>query len=166
MALLQRRKIERLIVVDEDFRATGLVTVKDMDKALAYPLACKDEQGRLRVGAASTVGDAGYERSMALIEAGVDVVVIDTAHGHSIHVSRAVERLKRETNRVQIVAGNVATYEGRQGPDRRGRGRGESGHRPGLHLHHPHRRGRGRAPADRHRRGGSRRSGIGRDRDR
>ena len=112
MALLQRRKIERLIVVDEDFRATGLVTVKDMDKALAYPLACKDEQGRLRVGAASTVGDAGYERSMALIEAGVDVVVIDTAHGHSIHVSRAVERLKRETNRVQIVAGNVATYEG------------------------------------------------------
>ena len=110
--MLQRRKIERLIVVDDDGRATGLVTVKDMDKALAYPLAAKDERGRLRVGAASTVGDAGYERSMALIEAGVDVVVIDTAHGHSIHVSRAVERIKRETNRVQIVAGNVATYEG------------------------------------------------------
>ena len=111
-ALLQRRKIERLIVVDDDGRATGLITVKDMDKAEAYPLAAKDEQGRLRVGAASTVGDNGYERSVALVEAGVDVVVIDTAHGHSVHVSRAVERIKRETNRVQIVAGNVATYDG------------------------------------------------------
>ncbi len=109
--LLQKRKIERLIVVDDQGRATGLVTVKDMDKAEAYPLAAKDEQGRLRVGAASTVGDAGFERSMALIEAGVDVVVIDTAHGHSIHVARAVERIKRETNRVQIVAGNIATYD-------------------------------------------------------
>jgi IMP dehydrogenase len=111
-ALLQRRKIERLIVVDEDNRAVGLITVKDMDKAEAHPDAAKDSQGRLLVGAASTVGDAGYERSMALVDAGVDVVVIDTAHGHSIDVSRAVERIKRETNRVQIVAGNVATYEG------------------------------------------------------
>jgi len=111
-ALLQRRKIERLIVVDEDNRAVGLITVKDMDKAEAHPDAAKDAQGRLLVGAASTVGDAGFERSMALVNAGVDVVVIDTAHGHSIEVSRAVERIKRETNRVQIVAGNVATYEG------------------------------------------------------
>ena len=111
-ALLQRRKIERLVVVDEAYRAVGLITVKDMDKAEAYPLAAKDNQGRLLVGAASTVGDAGYERSMGLVDAGVDVVVIDTAHGHSVHVARAVERLKRETNRVQIVAGNVATYDG------------------------------------------------------
>ena len=111
-ALLQRRKIERLVVVDEAYRAVGLITVKDMDKAEAYPLAAKDPQGRLLVGAASTVGDVGYERSMALVDAGVDVVVIDTAHGHSVHVARAVERIKRETNRVQIVAGNVATYEG------------------------------------------------------
>ena len=111
-ALLRQRKIERLIVVDEDYRAVGLITVKDMDKAEAYPLAAKDSQGRLLVGAASTVGDLGYERSMALIEAGVDVVVIDTAHGHSIQVAQAVERVKRETNRVQIVAGNVATYDG------------------------------------------------------
>jgi IMP dehydrogenase len=111
-SLLQRRKIERLIVVDDDYRAVGLITVKDMDKAQAHPLAAKDPQGRLLVGAASTVGDDGYERSMALVEAGVDVVVIDTAHGHSIHVARAVERVKRETNRVQIVAGNVATYDG------------------------------------------------------
>ncbi|HKT54945.1 MAG TPA: IMP dehydrogenase [Caulobacteraceae bacterium] len=111
-ALLQLRKIERLIVVDEAYRAVGLITVKDMDKAEAYPLAAKDAQGRLLVGAASTVGDEGYERSMALVDAGVDVVVIDTAHGHSVHVARAVERVKRETNRVQIIAGNVATYDG------------------------------------------------------
>jgi IMP dehydrogenase len=110
--LLKRRKIERLIVVDDAYRAVGLITVKDMDKAQAYPHAAKDTQGRLLVGAASTVGDAGYERSMALVEAGVDVVVIDTAHGHQIAVSEAVQRLKRETNRVQIVAGNVATYDG------------------------------------------------------
>ena len=111
-ALLQRRKIERLIVVDDDYRAVGLITVKDMDKAEAYPHAAKDSQGRLLVGAASTTGDDGFERSMALVDAGVDVVVIDTAHGHSIHVSNAVKRIKRETNRVQIAAGNVATYEG------------------------------------------------------
>jgi IMP dehydrogenase len=111
-SLLRRHKIERLIVVDEEFRAVGLVTVKDIEKAEAFPFAAKDERGRLRVGAASSVGDTGYERSMALIEAGVDVVVIDTAHGHSIHVARAVERVKRESNRVQIIAGNVATYDG------------------------------------------------------
>jgi IMP dehydrogenase len=111
-SLLRRHKIERLIVVDDEYRAVGLVTVKDIEKAEAFPLAAKDEKGRLRVGAASSVGDNGYERSMALIDAGVDVVVIDTAHGHSIHVARAVERVKRESNRVQIVAGNVATYDG------------------------------------------------------
>jgi IMP dehydrogenase len=109
--LLRRHKIERLIVVDEGFHAVGLITVKDIEKAAAFPLAAKDEQGRLRVGAASTVGDAGYERSMALVDAGVDVVVIDTAHGHSIHVANAVQRIKRESNRVQVIAGNVATYE-------------------------------------------------------
>ncbi len=111
-SLLQHHKIERLIVVDDAYRAVGLVTVKDMEKAEAYPAAAKDERGRLRVGAASTVGDAGFERSMALVEAGVDVVVIDTAHGHSIHVTQAVERVKRESNRVQVIAGNVATYDG------------------------------------------------------
>ena len=109
--LLRRHKIERLIVVDEDYRAVGLITVKDMEKAQAHPSAAKDAQGRLLVGAASTVGDAGFMRSLALVDAGVDVVVIDTAHGHSKQVSDAVERLKRESNRVQIVAGNVATYE-------------------------------------------------------
>ncbi len=110
--LLRRHKIERLIVVDDDNRAVGLITVKDMEKAEAHPFAAKDSRGRLLVGAASTVGDAGFERSLALIDAGVDVVVIDTAHGHSKQVGDAVRRLSRESNRVQIVAGNVATYEG------------------------------------------------------
>jgi len=85
--------------------------MKDIEKAQAHPHAAKDDQGRLLVGAASSVGDAGYERAMALAEAGVDVVVIDTAHGHSIQVSRVVERIKRESNRIQIIAGNVATYD-------------------------------------------------------
>jgi IMP dehydrogenase len=110
--LLRDRKIERVIVVDADYRATGLITMKDIEKAQAHPHAAKDDQGRLLVGAASTVGDSGYERAMALAEAGVDVVVIDTAHGHSIQVSRVVERIKRESNRIQIIAGNVATYDG------------------------------------------------------
>ena len=110
--ILQQRRIERLIVVDGDGRAVGLITVSDIQKAIAFPLAAKDEQGRLRVGAASSVGDTGFERSMALVDAGADVVVIDTAHGHSVHVAEAVRRVKRESNRVQVVAGNVATYEG------------------------------------------------------
>ncbi len=111
VGLLRTNKIERLIVVDDLGRAVGLITVKDIDKAQEHPHAAKDEKGRLRVGAASTVGDAGFERSLALVEAGVDVVVIDTAHGHSRQVADAVARLKRETNRVQIVAGNIATYD-------------------------------------------------------
>ncbi|HEV2365981.1 MAG TPA: IMP dehydrogenase [Caulobacteraceae bacterium] len=110
--LFRKHKIERLIVVDDDYRAVGLVTVKDMEKSEAHPDAAKDSKGRLLVGAASTVGDAGFERSMALMEAGADVVVVDTAHGHSSLVAESVRRLARETNRVQIVAGNVATYDG------------------------------------------------------
>jgi IMP dehydrogenase len=109
--LLRTRKIERVIVVDEDYRATGLITMKDIEKAQAHPHAAKDDQGRLLVGGASTVGDAGFERAMALAEAGCDVVVIDTAHGHSAQVARVVERIKRENNRLQIIAGNIATYD-------------------------------------------------------
>ncbi|HEY0927479.1 IMP dehydrogenase [Brevundimonas sp.] len=109
--LLRTRKIERVIVVDEDYRAVGLITMKDIEKAQAFPNAAKDEQGRLLVGAASTVGDAGFERAMALADAGADVVVIDTAHGHSASVAAVVERIKRENNRLQIIAGNVATYD-------------------------------------------------------
>ena len=110
--LLHKHRIERLIVVDENNHIVGLITVKDMDKRVANPNACKDEQGRLRVAAASTVGDAGFERSQALIDAGVDALVIDTAHGHSKMVLMAVERVKKLSNRVQVIAGNVATADG------------------------------------------------------
>ena len=109
--MLHTHRIERLIIVDDDNRCVGLLTVKDMDKAAVNPNAAKDEVGRLRVAAASTVGDGGYERTQALIEAGVDVIVIDTAHGHSKAVLEAVDRAKRISNSVQIVAGNVATEE-------------------------------------------------------
>ncbi|MBL8548155.1 MAG: IMP dehydrogenase [Hyphomonadaceae bacterium] len=110
--LLHKHRIERVIVVDGGNKVTGLITVKDFEKAQAFPNRAKDERGRLLVGAASTIGDAGYERSMALIEAGVDVVVIDTAHGHSSSVLAAVNRVKRESNNTQIIAGNVATADG------------------------------------------------------
>jgi len=110
--LLHSHRIEKLVVVDENYRCVGLITVKDMEKAQLHPNAAKDPQGRLRVAAASTVGDAGYERAAALIEAGVDLLVIDTAHGHSKQVSAAVERIKREFPEAQIMAGNVATGEG------------------------------------------------------
>ncbi|MGE0829434.1 MAG: IMP dehydrogenase [Hyphomonadaceae bacterium] len=111
-ALLHKHRIERVIVVDDANRCVGLITVKDFEKALSHPNAAKDDKGRLRVGAASSIGDSGYERTMALIDAGVDVVVIDTAHGHSKGVLEAVERVKRQSNRVQVVAGNVATADG------------------------------------------------------
>jgi IMP dehydrogenase len=110
--LLHKNRIERVIVVDDANRVTGLITVKDFEKAQAFPNRAKDERGRLLVGAASTIGDAGYERSLALIEAGVDVVVIDTAHGHSKSVLDAVSRIKRASNKTQIIAGNIATADG------------------------------------------------------
>ena len=109
--LLHQRRIEKLLVVDDSGRCVGLITVKDIEKAVAYPEATKDEQGRLRVAAATTVGDKGFERTEALIDAGVDVVVIDTAHGHNKDVARAVERVKKLSNSVQVIAGNVATAE-------------------------------------------------------
>ena len=109
--ILHQRRIEKLLVVDDDDHIVGLITVKDIEKSVASPLATKDGEGRLRVAAATTVGDNGFERSSALIEAGVDCIVIDTAHGHNVEVARAVERVKALSNSVQIVAGNVATGE-------------------------------------------------------
>jgi len=108
-ALLHQHRIERLLVVDDNFRCVGLITVKDMDKAENHPNACKDEHGRLRVAAASTVGDAGYDRAVALISAGADAVIIDTAHGHSSKVIETVKRLKTDYPDAQIIAGNIAT---------------------------------------------------------
>ena len=109
--LLHQRRIEKLLVVDDDYRCIGLITVKDIEKAVLYPSATKDAAGRLRVAAATTVGDTGFERSEALIDAEVDVIVIDTAHGHNREVAVAVERVKKLSNSVQVIAGNVATAE-------------------------------------------------------
>jgi len=109
--MLHQRRIEKLLVVDEAERCVGLLTVKDIEQAVLNPQACKDEMGRLRVAAATTVGDDGFARSEALIDAGVDLIVIDTAHGHSKLVAQAVERIKKASNSVQVVAGNVATAE-------------------------------------------------------
>jgi IMP dehydrogenase len=110
--LLHKHRIEKLLVVDDDFRCVGLITVKDMDKAQAHPLANKDELGRLRCAAATGVGEDGYRRAEALVQAEVDVIVVDTAHGHSQGVLGAVERIKKISNSVQVIAGNVATPEG------------------------------------------------------
>ena len=109
--LLHARRIEKLLVVDENFHCTGLITVKDMERAVTYPNATKDHAGRLRVAAATTVGDKGFERTEALLAAECDVVIIDTAHGHNRDVARAVERVKKLSNSAQVIAGNVATYE-------------------------------------------------------
>ncbi len=109
--LLHQRRIEKLLVVDDDYRCIGLITVKDIEKAVNYPNATKDNAGRLRVAAATTVGDKGFARTEALVDAECDVVIIDTAHGHNKDVARAVERAKKLSNSVQIVAGNVATAE-------------------------------------------------------
>jgi len=110
--LLHQHRIEKLLVVDDDFRCIGLITVKDMEKAQSHPNAAKDDQGRLLVAAATGVGDDGYARAEALIDAGSDVVVVDTAHGHSSGVLQSVERIKTLSNYTQIIAGNVATPEG------------------------------------------------------
>jgi IMP dehydrogenase len=109
--LLHARRIEKLLVVDDAFRCVGLITVKDIEKAVTFPNATKDAAGRLRVAAATTIGDKGFERSEALLAAECDVIIIDTAHGHNRDVARAVERLKKLSNSVQVIAGNVATAE-------------------------------------------------------
>lgn len=109
--LLHQRRIEKLLVVDDQYRCVGLITVKDIEKAVTYPDATKDAAARLRVAGATTVGDAGFERTEALIDADCDLIVIDTAHGHSRMVAAAVERVRKLSNSVQIVAGNVATGE-------------------------------------------------------
>ena len=109
--ILHQRRIEKLLVVDGDNHCVGLITVKDIEKSVAAPLATKDAEGRLRVAAASTVGDTGFERSGALIDAGCDCVVIDTAHGHNRDVAAAVRRVKDLSNSVQVVAGNIATTD-------------------------------------------------------
>jgi IMP dehydrogenase len=110
-SLMRARRIEKLLVHDGQGKLTGLLTLKDTEQAVLNPTACKDELGRLRVAAATSVGDSGFERTEALIDSGVDIVVVDTAHGHSEGVIDAVRRAKRLSNTVQVIAGNVATGE-------------------------------------------------------
>ncbi|MEO1195477.1 MAG: IMP dehydrogenase [Pseudomonadota bacterium] len=110
-SLMKARRIEKLLVTDGAGKLTGLLTLKDSEQAVLNPVACKDKLGRLRVAAATTVGDAGFARSEQLVDAGVDIIVIDTAHGHSAAVGEAVRRAKALSNEVQIIAGNVATGE-------------------------------------------------------
>ncbi|MBK1667196.1 IMP dehydrogenase [Rhodovibrio sodomensis] len=112
--LLHQHRIEKLLVVDESYRCVGLITVKDIEKASAHPDACKDEQGRLRVAAATGVGKDGMARAEALLEAEADVIVVDTAHGHSRGVLEQISQLKRISNKADVVAGNIATGEGAQ----------------------------------------------------
>ncbi len=110
--LLHQHRIEKLVVVDQDYRCTGLITVKDIEKAKQYPNACKDEQGRLRVAAATSVGKDGLARAEALIDAGCDLIVVDTAHGHSAGVLETIAAIKKHSNYTQVVGGNVATADG------------------------------------------------------
>ncbi len=110
--LLHHHRIEKLLVVDEAYRCIGLITVKDIEKAQRYPHACKDEHGRLRVAAATGTGADGIERAEALFAAGLDVLVVDTAHGHSDRVIAAVREIRRLSNYTQVIGGNVATADG------------------------------------------------------
>jgi IMP dehydrogenase len=110
--LLHQFRIEKLLVVDDHYRCIGLITVKDIEKQVAYPHAAKDDQGRLRVAAATSTGEGGFERAEMLIDAGCDLIVVDTAHGHSEKVLETVTRVKKLSNAVQVIAGNVATREG------------------------------------------------------
>ena len=110
--LLHRHRIEKLLVVDETYRCVGLITVKDMEKARQYPNASKDDKGRLRVAAATGVGPDGLKRAEALFDADCDVIVVDTAHGHSRGVIEAVRRVRQLSNYTQVIAGNIATAEG------------------------------------------------------
>src|SRR5260370_360401 len=112
--MLHKYRIEKLLVVDDQYRCVGLITVQDLEEAVAHPLACKDAQGRLRAAGATTVGEDGFDRTERLIDAGVDLIAGETAHGHSSRVLEAVNRIKRLSNAVQVIAGNIATKEGAQ----------------------------------------------------
>ena len=146
--LLHKHRIERLVIVDDDNRCVGLLTVKDMDKAAVNPNAAKDAAGRLRVAAASTVGDEGFERTEALIEAGADCVVIDTAHGHSKSVAEAVDAREEDLKFRADHCRQCCDCRSHQGADRCGRGCRQGRHRTGVHLHHADRCRCGRATAD------------------
>ena len=109
--LLHKHRLERLLVVDDDFRSIGLITVTDIEKEQQHPNACKDENGQLRVAAATGVGEIGFRRAELLLDAGADIIVVDTAHGHSSGVISAISQIKKLSNRAQVVGGNIATAD-------------------------------------------------------
>jgi IMP dehydrogenase len=159
-AKMHEKRVEKALVVDESFHLRGMITVKDFQKAERKPNACKDEQGRLRVGAAVGAGAGNEERVDALVAAGVDVLLIDSSHGHSEGVLQRIRETRAKYPDLQIIGGNVATGAGARAGGSRLQ-RGESGYRPGLHLYDPYRHRCGRAADHRRfRRGGS----AGRDR--
>ena len=145
VALLHNHRIEKVLVVNDAFELRGLITVKDIQKARDNPDACKDETRRLRVGAAVGVGGDTEERVELLVEAGVDVIVVDTAHGQARACSNACNGSSRISRNVEVIGGNIATADAAQGTRRIRRGRREGRHRPGLDLHDAHRRRRRRA---------------------
>ena len=147
-AVLHRHKIEKLPVVDADGRLKGLITVKDISKRIQYPLATKDEQGRLRVAGAVGTGPEGLERAAALVEEDVDVLVVDTSHGHSVGVLETVRELRARYD-VSIVAGNVATPEATAALIDAGADAVKVGMGPGRDLHHAGRRRHRRPAGDR-----------------
>ncbi len=149
-AELHRHRIEKLLVVDDAGNLKGLITVKDIQKMMQYPNACKDELGRLRVAAAVGASGDFLERAQALVEAKVDVIVLDSSHAHSRGVLDAVEQLRARFSEIRIIAGNVATTEGARDAARARRRRHQDRHRPGLDLHHAHRHRRRRAADHRH----------------
>ncbi len=164
LGLLHKHRIEKVLVVDKDkgFKLRGMITVKDIQKAHDYPLACKDERGALRVGAAVGTGVDTDERVALLVEAGADVIIVDTAHGHSRNVLERVRAIKRAYPDLQLIAGNIVTAEAAKALDRCGRRRRQGRHRARLDLHDAHRRRRGHS-ADHGRRHGRRSArGLGR----
>jgi IMP dehydrogenase len=141
-SILHKHRVEKLLVVDEHYNLKGLITVKDIQKKLKYPSAAKDAQGRLRVGAAlGSTGDY-LERAQELVKKKVDVLAIDSAHGHQTRVLEAVAAIKHALPDVQLIAGNVATFEGARDLIALGRRRRESRHRTGFDLHHARRQRR------------------------
>ena len=151
--ILHKHRVEKLLVVNDQYELKGLITVKDIQKKLKYPNASKDDQGRLRVGGAIGATGDFLERAAELVRNRADVLAIDSAHGHSSRVLEAVREVKKRFPDVALLAGNVATYEGAHGADRRRRGRDQGGHRARLHLHHAHGHRRGHAADHRDRRG-------------
>jgi IMP dehydrogenase len=149
-AILHKHRVEKLLVVDDQFTLKGLITVKDIQKKLKYPTRPKDSQGRLRVGAAIGATGDFLERAQELVARKVDVLAIDTAHGHSARVMAAVKTIKSKLPEVELITGNVATYEGAKELIDAGRGRRQSGHRPRFHLHHARGFRRRRAADHRH----------------